>query len=174
MNKTMVAILSVFIIGIVALGSASAFGFFGNPDARANIREAIENKDFDAWKEAMQGQITEENFNEMVTRHSERSKGMQGHGLIREAVENNDYDAYLEATSGQENQLSEENFAKLVEMHNAMQNGDYETASELREELKELGFVPGMGNGMGKGQGMGQGKGQGKGMGMHKMNFGSE
>lgn len=73
------------------------------------------------------------------------------HENIREAIENEDYASWK---SLMESQLTEENFSKMVEHHNAMQekrdlmqrlrdaveSGDTESVEEAREELSESGF----------------------------------
>ncbi len=59
-------------------------------------------------------------------------------GAMTEAIENNDYSAWLAAV-GEDSRMTEmvtaENFSKFVEMHNLMQEGNYEEAREIREEL---------------------------------------
>ena len=59
---------------------------------------------------------------------------------ILEAIENNDYEAWKslmeEKGKGKITEIiTEENFAKFVEMHQLMQEGKYEEAKELRKEL---------------------------------------
>lgn len=65
----------------------------------------------------------------------------------REALDNNDYTAWKEAVSDSPiaDEVTEDNFSKLVESHNLMQSGDFEGAREIREELG----LP-VGRGMGK------------------------
>ena len=69
------SIVALFLVGIVtAAGAVSAFGgMFRNSEAD----EAVENNDFAGWKAAMQDGLTEENFQEIVSRHQERG-GMRG------------------------------------------------------------------------------------------------
>lgn len=117
MNKAM---YGVFALGIVALLGVSfvAAGGFGKglgtelseeemtemQEQEQAMRDAIENEDYEAWKELMeeriakmQEQITEENFNEIVERNQEMNQ-------YREQIQE------------------------------ALEAGDYETARELREE----------------------------------------
>lgn len=59
---------------------------------------------------------------------------------IEQAMEDGDYDAWVQAhedagLDGRFSDLSEADFAKMVEMHEARQNGDFETAQEIAEEL---------------------------------------
>lgn len=81
-----------------------------------------------------------------------------------------DYDAWVELMSEDGRHprvldvVTEDNFATFVEMHEAMEAGDFETADELRVDL---GL--GLGNGAGHGKGSGHGKGMGQGSGMRGM-----
>jgi hypothetical protein len=56
----------------------------------------------------------------------------------REAIENNDFQAWLNAIPencpAREN-ITEDNFSKLIEAHNLMLEGKFEEAKEIREEL---------------------------------------
>jgi len=77
--------LGVFVFSLIALlgvGMVSSFPFgFGKEVMKQNLteeeqieiqsfhdslQEAIENEDFDLWKELMESQITEENFNKIL------------------------------------------------------------------------------------------------------------
>ena len=57
-----------------------------------------------------------------------------------------------------------DNFGTFAEAHAAAQNGDYETARELRAELS-------LNNGNGPGDGTGHKMGQGEGQQMHRNNY---
>ncbi|MBN1502315.1 hypothetical protein JW930_02120 [Candidatus Woesearchaeota archaeon] len=124
MKKELVlGLLGLLLVGIVAAG-ASAFGFgFGQND---DIRGAIENNDYEAWKNAMEAELTEENFEHMVQRHQKKMEMWENREEMRQAIENNDYDAYVEAVQSMTaaDTLSEVDFNTLVEMHQARQNGD--------------------------------------------------
>ena len=71
------------------------------------------------------------------------------HELMENAFESNDYDAWYElmAENGRHSRVMDvvtaENFQKFAEIHEAIKNGDYETAAEIREELG-LGLGKGM------------------------------
>lgn len=91
-NKYTFAILSLFVVSVLGIGMASAFGF-GNgfmkqdltdeerlvlEDERNLMKTAIENSDYEAWKSLMEEQISkmqeslsEENFEKIVEGHSE-------------------------------------------------------------------------------------------------------
>jgi hypothetical protein len=85
---------------------------------------------------------------------------------MRAAVESGDYEAWKELHIAQ---ASEENFARMTEMHelkqelrDAREAGDDEAVELLMEELKELMPEGRMGQGrMGFGKGFGRGMGQG-------------
>jgi hypothetical protein len=84
------------------------------------LRNAIENRDFEAWKNLMQSQLTEENFNVLVERHQEMEENMGENQQLREQI------------------------------REAMQSGDYETAKQLREQMGKntMGFERGKHFGM--------------------------
>jgi hypothetical protein len=104
------------------------------------------------------------------------------HEVMETAFETLNYDTWKELMieNGRHGRVvdvvTESNFAKFAEAHQAAMNGDFETAAQLRAELglnngngprDGTGFGKGMGQsmGQGKGEGKGQGKGQGKGYG---------
>jgi len=92
---------------------------------------------------------------------------------IEAALDAGDYNAWVVAHEAMDrqprffSQVTEENFARFAEMHEAMQTGDFETANTI---ASELGIERGPNGGQGKmagarqGQGMRSGNGQGKGM----------
>ena len=70
---------------------------------------------------------------------------------MREIIENDDYQAWAdlmeekavaleEKAQDIRDNITEENFEKLVEIHQLIQNGDREEAKELMEELDFGGF----------------------------------
>lgn len=147
MKNTTLGLLSLFVLGIAAIGGASAFGFgfWQESENAESIKDAIENNDFDAWKAAIESQLTQDNFARVSEKHKQHLGMRQMNDEIRTAIENKDYDAYLDAVNAAEgDSMSEEDFNKLTEIHDAMQSGDFEKADELRQEL---GF--GAGKGMG-------------------------
>jgi Spy/CpxP family protein refolding chaperone len=149
-----------------------------NPEKNLAIAEAFENKDYNAWLEAVgeesrnraKNKINEEDFIKLAEMHNlikegkfEEAKeireelGLQnfrGNGNkfnmnfnkrmieknqeAREAIENNDFQAWLNAIPencpAREN-ITEDNFSKLVEAHSLMLEGKFEEAKEIREEL---------------------------------------
>ncbi|MBN2368175.1 hypothetical protein JXC34_04075 [Candidatus Woesearchaeota archaeon] len=180
-QKTIIALLALVVVGIVAAAGASAFGFgFGqDQEARDVIRDAIDNNDFDAWKSAVSTALTEENFNQLVEIHQNmgqnRAQFRKQGDEMRDAIEAGDYDAYLEALGNMDTlppgleTLTEEDFDLLVQIHEARQDGDYETAEELSDEL---GFDCPMAGGFGRGPGMHAGGFSGRGSGRGKFNMG--
>ena len=141
MKKTTIGALAL-VIGIMAsAGMISAYEF----ENKEAVRESIKAGDFAGWKETMQAGLTEDNFARMQERFQNREEHM---GLIREhrevinsAIETGDYDTWLEAINEEPVRqditeiITEENFARYVQFHEAMQNKEYETATEIAEEL---------------------------------------
>ena len=97
MKKTMWGALALLVL-VGSMGVVSAFGnkFLGN---REEIETALESGDFNGWKSAMEAELTEERFNQMVQRHSMRKERRQERPACaaREALEFGDYEAYVEA-----------------------------------------------------------------------------
>ena len=119
------------LLGLLLVGLVTA-GFGWNNEART----AIDNNDFQGWKQAMNSELTEDRFNHMKERHGE----MQEHRTEMEAAILQGYDAWKalveEHPRGRITEvITEDNFDKFVEMHNAKQNGDFETAQQIAEEL---------------------------------------
>jgi hypothetical protein len=85
------------------------------------------------------------------------------HETLEAAMEDGDYATWLETMDGRgriTQVVTEENFDTFVDMHEAMEEGDYDRAQELRKELG-LGVRPQDGTGF---RGEGQGRGMGHGM----------
>ena len=71
-KKTIFGMLAVLIV-VASIGSVSALGgkFFGmDPQSHNNITNAIKANDFNAWKDAMSAQLTQDNFNKLVQRYA--------------------------------------------------------------------------------------------------------
>lgn len=206
------AALSVVATTAIVAGGAYAFqGDFTkrgpNTEQREAMEEAVENNDYNAWKELvpergkMADIITEENFKKFSDMHklaeagkTDEAKAMAqelglkgaggcgmmaggqacggglGRGVSREsmeaartAIEKNDYNAWKAAVgdNGIAEKINADNFSKLVEAHKLMQDGKYDEAKTIREELG-LGGAGAMGGMMRKGgrHGMGTGCGQ--------------
>lgn len=66
-----------------------------------------------------------------------RRGGDGAHEDVRAAIEANDYAAFVAATTEAPfaDQVDEAFFAKMVEMHEAMEAGDADTANQIRDEL---------------------------------------
>lgn len=142
-------IMALFLVSLV--GSAFAFhgGVFSNDDAK----EAIDSDDYDAWKEAMISELTEERFNLMRERHaqmevkiSERKAMMEErNSVISTACEEDDISKISEIDCPMHNTINEANFEAFCELHQAKQDRDFDKIKELSEEL---GFE-GLGSGFG-------------------------
>ncbi|MBC2697235.1 MAG: hypothetical protein HF976_14355 [ANME-2 cluster archaeon] len=133
-------VLALMII-LAALGTASAYrgNVFGmDSESREDIVNAIETNNYQAWKEVMSNQLTEENFNDCVERHEARSEMREHREDKRQAIEAGDYKAFKVAAENLpvlSNIQNEDDFEMLVQLHQAKLDGDYETVAELREQL---------------------------------------
>ena len=91
------------------------------------------------------------------------------HEAMEDAFETMDYEMWKELMLENEMRpkvtelVTEDNFAKFVEAHEAAENGDYETAAKIRAEL-------GLNDGHGPRDGTGYGREGHRGKGMHKGN----
>ena len=149
MNRTTAGVLALAIGVLATTGTALASGFnFAGGEAMDNtaINEAIDSNDYDAWKTAMlerfTNTLTQERFEQLVEKHQEMN-------AIDDALESGDYAAWKAAVEKFQNRITDvitqDNFPKYVQMRNAEQSGDFETANQLREEL---GLSNGYGMGM--------------------------
>jgi hypothetical protein len=151
-------------MGVSAYGGMMEFRGGDSEDGDA-LRTALENDDYETWSSLMDDsctqEITEERFDEMVERHAENSKNRDA---IEEAIEANNFKTWSTLSSEFDRGrafevITEENFSKFVEMHNAMEAGNYEEANELRKELG-LNVRPQDGSGKQNGRGMRGGMGR--------------
>lgn len=143
MKKITAGVLAFSIIALLGFSLVAAFPFgFGKgmnadlteeeqEEAQAfhdELQKAIEDKDFTAWKDLMQSQLTEDNFNLLVERH----QNMETNRAENEQMRN--------------------------QIQGAMQSGDYELAQQLREQAGKntMGFQKGKHFGM-KGEMQGSG-----------------
>jgi len=149
--------------GLLAFGLVSAFqGMgFGVQENKDEIQAALEAGDYDAWKAAYEATLTEDNFNQQKEMFQNRERMRTNQEAIQQAIEDGDYEAWQEAVANCENarlsaeDISEEEFQIMVQMHQARQSGDFETAQELQEELGvDMPFGKGMGMHKGFGRGM--------------------
>ena len=174
-NKNQKLILGSVFVMLALFGAAfvaaQGLGLGGgmSDEDRAAMQEAMQNGDYETWSSLGKAQFSEERFAEMQERQAE----MQAHReAVEAALDSGDYDAWVAAMAdapgnhGMMDAITEENFDTFVEMHQAREAGDFDTASELAEELGlgvgSYGGCDGVGAGFG-----GNGVGQGKGMRMH-------
>jgi len=138
-NKTIFGLFALAML-VVSIGAVSAFRW-GNSE---QVKQALDSKDFGSWKQAMSEQLTEENFNQMAERHGKMVERHAAKQEMREALEAGDFEAWKAAVENmpRKQEVSEEDFNVMVQMHQARQDGDFDKAMELREEL---GFKPGFG-----------------------------
>lgn len=70
MRKKTAGFIIFVAAGLVMLsGLASAFMPLMEEEEREAIRQAIEDGDYEAWKNAIESTLTEENFNKIVEKH---------------------------------------------------------------------------------------------------------
>jgi hypothetical protein len=93
------------------------------------------------------------------------------HAAMEDAFDNLDYDAWvaLMTADGRHPRVVDvvnaDNFVTFVEAHDAMEDGDFDRAAELRTDLGlNSGAGPKDGTGFGSGKGLKQGSGQNLGM----------
>jgi len=159
-KKTIFGLLAVFIV-VATIGSVSAFGgkFFGmDPKSQENIVNAIKEKDYTAWKDAMSAQLTEENFNKLVERQAamaQRQINMsEKHGAIsalnqelNQAVKDGNYTAWKTAAGKTNSPMiskidTQDKFNTLVQLYQAKQDGN---STKVKELSAQLGLTGGFG-----------------------------
>ncbi|MBD3156727.1 hypothetical protein GF369_02760 [Candidatus Peregrinibacteria bacterium] len=170
---TTLAVVAALTIVNVAAANQGAMQPQGEQKGKLEeVRQAVENNDYDAWAELTQdhpraaelfGNITADNFHLLNEMHQAKQNGdmekakeladqlgfqpgpknknmNKGKFRMREevqtALENRDYNAWHEAiTPPVLDYINEENFDTFVDMHEAIQSKDMETANSLREQL---------------------------------------
>ena len=142
------------ILGLLVVGLVMAAGFGWSSD----IKTAIENNDYNAWKEAKMAQITEENFQMEENRYQQMGQhheDMEARHDEMEAAMEQGYDAWVEYTADNPcpfaDEITQDNFDQFVEMHNLMESGDIEGAKAIADEIGIPLMGPGMHGGMGRG-----------------------
>lgn len=142
------------ILGTLAVTGTALAAFSGE------VKEAISENDFQAFVVAAEGtraeNITEERFESIVEFHEARDAGdterlaelraekraeKEERRAERQAIlENGDYDAFVANVPEGKDIPSEEVFGLLIDLNQARQDGDRETAKEIKSELSDLGF----------------------------------
>jgi hypothetical protein len=135
------------------------------------IQAAIENNDYDSWNAAVASMnelraldTSKDAFDAEVQKYEEMQSRSDSHDAIQKALAESDYETFKSLVESMDNippmleQVTKENFNRFIEMHNAVQNNDFETAKFIAEEL---GLQrPGIGGGPSENNhGMRQGKG---------------
>lgn len=103
---------------------------------REAMHNAIADGDYEAYLEASDDSnrpvMSEEEFQDMVDRY-------EAHEKVEQAIEEENYDMWLSAVQTMHPDMAdivtEDEFALLIEMHDARDEGDFETARALEEEL---------------------------------------
>ncbi len=178
MNKN---IILAGLAGAVLAGAGSSFANTDNTEQRSQknfkkevseeVKLAIENNDYDAFLEALpEGKtISEEKFDSKVEFFEAKESGDEERlaelkaerkaereaqkEAVTEAIENNNYDDFVELLGDRGENITEDHFDTITEIHEAKAEGDMDTVKELRAELKEDGIkLPGKNKGGKKGK----------------------
>lgn len=143
------ALLAMLIAGATVVSGAYAFGPLQSNEA---AQDALAANDYDAFIAAVESELpnrfTEERFESMAERYQSRE-------AVQEAIKNNDYNAWVAAVEAAKppsitELITEDNFGTFVLMHEAMQEGDFDTAQQLASELGIENRGAGMQGHMGK------------------------
>jgi len=126
-------IAGIFVLAVCLVAASGAYAFGGLPGLQGNdaAEQALKDKDYSAFVEAMAPKVSEEMFNQMAERAEAES-------AVEAALESGDYAAWVKAIESQPkitDFITAENFADYVALHNAKKSGDFETARSLAEEL---------------------------------------
>ncbi len=148
-NKKII-IGSLITVLTLAAGISSAYAYRGgirglDSGNKDKAEQAIQNNDYQSWKDAMESGLSEDSFNKMVERQQNQEK-------IKKTIEDGDYNAWKEAIDAQpkiEDKITADNFDKFSEMHKLMESGDREGAQAIAVELG----IEDLGNGMMRGFG---------------------
>ena len=161
-KKTMIFFVALLVMGAVVT-SVLAYPFNGKGQTNIPknnnqaLTDAINAGDYNAYIAAfdandrpfMMQKLTEAQFNERVTKYKELETDKTA---IQTAISSGDYNAWytaeinLEKTQSLTNVITQDNFGNYTAMYNAEQNGDWQTASKLAQEL---GIRGGMNRGIG-------------------------
>lgn len=123
MKKFILALIIVGILGSAGIAAAFGAGFI-TTEQRSAIKQAIENNDYDAWRNAVIATLTPENFNKLVERYKIMSERRELQNAIKQAIKEGNYTAYKEAAEkliSTYRVMSEEEFNALVEHYKAAQ-----------------------------------------------------
>ena len=119
------ALAAVTGVGITAAG-ATGLVDAADDETRAAIRQAVENRDLQAWKDAMHTEIdstTQEEFDERADKRAERESMHQ--------------EKMLKNFDKVENRLSEQGVSDedIATLKQHVEAGDFEAARDLKKEL---------------------------------------
>lgn len=109
--------------GLAVFTAATASGV-----ALTAATQSADAQDFEEKGERFRPEISEEQKAEMQERRE----------ALETAIENNNYDAWKEVMDQRvdvTDVINEENFEQFAEMHQLMEEGEFEQAQEIRDEL---------------------------------------
>jgi hypothetical protein len=109
-TMTQIGIFAVVVVAIFGIGFASAYnaghfgtGFFKFGDSKnltkteiqqmkdfnSQVQTAIQNNDYATWKSLMESQLTQDNFNNLVTNYQKMSQMINQTGGFKEHISGN-------------------------------------------------------------------------------------
>jgi len=156
-RKNVLGFLAILVV-VASIGSVAAFGgkfSVIDPQIRDKILNAIKANDYNAWKDALSSQLTEENFNKTVQRYQAISKKHGNPSEMRgsmffgnqalnaemiQALKDGNYNAWKTAVVNSKSPLvskitNEDQFKILVQLYQAKQDGNYTKVKELSQQL---------------------------------------
>jgi hypothetical protein len=138
---------------MIGKGIIMPFGNFRGErlDSNDSVRNAIENNDYDAYMAAIEAefdefkeQMTKDKFEEIVNfqknmtlNKESMQKSMEN---IKDAIESDDYEAWAAAVNNTPERrlldvITKDNFSTYLDMHKALESGNFSQAKELSDSL---------------------------------------
>ncbi|MEM2933295.1 MAG: hypothetical protein QXQ02_00495 [Halobacteria archaeon] len=123
MKKFILTLIIVGILGSAGIAAALGAGLITS-EQRSAIKQAIENNDYEAWRNAVIATLTQENFQKLVERYKIMTERRELQNAIKQAIKEGNYTAYKEAAEkliSTYRVMSEEEFNALLERYKATQ-----------------------------------------------------
>ena len=136
-KKAVLILMGLLVISIVAASAyAMGFGSRGMNGLQDNeeLKSAIEAGGYTAYKTAVESgirkkvQLTEEQFNKLAEKYRQEAPMIEVRQKISKAIKDKDYSAWADAANSlielKKAQINQENFDKIVQMHQKMQGNN--------------------------------------------------
>jgi len=135
-KKTGLVVAALLIISMVAAGAyamgfrGKGLGIFSGNDA---VTAAIKSGDYNAYTAAIESATkarvpTQEQFNSLVEKYKQNAPMIEARQKAQQAIQSNDYAAWSEAMNAliesQKAQITQQNFDRIVQMHQKMQSNN--------------------------------------------------